>query len=393
MGNVTILWPYEGGITSDSFLFGKRLNQKGFGIPLRSVLIIKSFRLFFGEFAWGAAYAIDPFMSRNIAKYIKANFPKDTIIIVSHPWLGMSLKYLKDYKSVYFAHNVESKIIQESDLDTLRKRLLSSYVESLEKKIARMANKVVFVSEDDLSGLDWNFGEKQIQVVGVGSRIPEIPDTAREDFVVFVGGDYLFNIEAVEEIIRIAKKMPEVQFRIIGSVCQKIETTLTNVILMGWVSEAELSRLLSISSIFINPMKHGSGIHLKLVKAMSFGIPIISTPHGWRGFNKINELDVQVVELVDFCQVIRSTFENYQYYKEKAYKNKEIIEKSFSWKVICEKFNYFVSGKPLHTSGNYVDPIFVTHEFLKYENQVVFKWRRILNNLTELYRKMPFMRD
>jgi glycosyltransferase involved in cell wall biosynthesis len=380
-GDVTILWPYEGGVTSDSFLFDHKLNQRGMGLPIRYVFWIRLFRFVFGEFGWGPAYAFTPFMARHIAKHIENEFSKDTMIIVSHPWLGKSLKYLKDYNSVYFAHNIEAKIIQDSNLGKRRKAFLSRRVAELEREISLLSKKVAFVSEDDLNAVDWNLVGKEIQVIGVGASLPNLKARQHDSSMVFIGGDYLFNIEAAQEMIEIARKMPEFEFKIVGSVCDKIQTELSNVSLLGWVSEPELTSILENSAIFINPMKHGSGIHLKLAKAMSFGIPIISTQIGWRGFNKLGNLNAQILPLEAFPQAIRITLDNYEKFQKLAIENQFIVRESFSWEVVCKKFNAFVSGKEMNAMQMFVEPIEIRHEDLKYENQIVLPWRKIFNRI------------
>jgi glycosyltransferase involved in cell wall biosynthesis len=381
LGKVTILWPFEGGTSSDTFLFDKQLNQQALGLPLRHVLFLKVFRRFFGVFGWGPSFALSPYLSRYVSTYIQRNYPKDSLIVVNHPWLGKTLRNLQDYRTLYFAHNIESRIVKDSNLGPLRKKLLSAYVEKLERKTAEMADKVAFVSEKDFTLSNWDLDLRKIQITGVGTRITKETDFLREGYVVFVGGDYLFNIEAAQEVFQLAEGMPEVDFKIVGSVCDQLVNTLPNVSLLGWVSESELTSILARSSIFINPMTHGSGIHLKLIKAMSFKLPIITTPVGWRGYESFDELNVQIAELEEFGELIRNTISNYEIYRQDAEKNSLFVEKELSWRIICEKFNNFASSVVLENDWAYVDPYTISMESMKFENQKPLIWRQMLNKM------------
>ena len=372
-----MIWPYEGGVISDSFLFGKRLNQRALGYPLRSVLVVRVIRKLFGVFGWGPALSFSPHLGKYLANHIKANFPAETIVVISHPWLGRVVKYLENYQIVYFAHNVESEIIRDSNLGVLRKSFLSKYVNRLEMKVVKMADKVVFVSETDQSKFEKVLMGIENIVVGVGTKVPKTSAEKRKQNVLFVGGDYLFNLEAAEALLQIAAEVTEIKFIIVGEVCNKLETDLANVSLLGWVSEGQLQEILTESSLFVNPMIHGSGIHLKLIKAMAHTIPILTTPVGWRGFDKVENLTAVVVPVEDFKGAIKIIFNDYEKYQKFAVDNAKIVMKTYSWENVCQEFNKFVAEGD--ATGQFYDPSNINHELLSYENRKELPWKQIVS--------------
>jgi glycosyltransferase involved in cell wall biosynthesis len=388
LGKITILWPFEGGISSDTYLFDKQLNQKALGLPLKHILWIKLFRICFGVFGWGPSFAFSPFLSKYIANYVDNNFSSDSIIVINHPWLGKALKHLKNHKSLYLAHNIESKVIEDSNLGLLRKKILFKYVQKLEKRTAEMSDKVVFISENDLVNSSWNLKEQQIKVIGIGTRTYQQKQIVRERYVVFVGGDYLFNVEAAQEVINLAKQMPNIDFKIVGSVCDHLATSLPNVLLLGWVSESDLADILAAGSIFVNPMKHGSGIHLKLIKAMSFNLPIVTTQVGWRGFEKFSQLRAQIADISEFSEVIQQTLDNYGVHSAAAEANGAFVEKELSWKTVCREFNNFVSDLEVKSDWKYVDPYSISMESMNFENQTQLRWRQTLNVFQRMCKKL-----
>jgi glycosyltransferase involved in cell wall biosynthesis len=379
VGDVTLIWPFEGGVISDSYLFEKRLNQKALGYPLRSVLVVKFFRKLFGVFAWGPALSMSPSLTRYLATHIKTNFPPGTIVIVSHPWLGRVIKYLEDYPTVYFAHNIESEIIQESNLGFFHKIFLKKYVSNLEIAVANMADKVAFVSHKDQTTLVKYLKEKPTKVVGVGASLPIPSPATKNNSALFVGGDYLFNFEAAELLIEIASKMPGMKFVIVGEVCKKISSNLENVTLMGWVTEEHLNAILNETSLFVNPMQHGSGIHLKLIKAMAYNVPILTTQIGWRGFEDDANLEAVVVPTNDFQESIELIFSDYEKYKQIAIRNGQIVRENYSWEKVTQEFNKFVTNSSEKTE--FYDPLPINHAALSYENRLELPWRKLISKM------------
>jgi len=85
-------------------------------------------------------------------------------------------------------------------------------------------------------------------------------------------------------IPKIIDKFPEIRIRIVGKKAkEKIKTTAQNISVIGFVESIEEEYL--NSKIFINPTRSGGGIKVKIIEAMSYGLPIITTTQGLSGFN------------------------------------------------------------------------------------------------------------
>ena len=47
----------------------------------------------------------------------------------------------------------------------------------------------------------------------------------------------------------------------------------------------EVAPLLAAADVFVNPVRHGAGINIKMVEAMAAGLPVVTTPTGARGLH------------------------------------------------------------------------------------------------------------
>ncbi len=109
----------------------------------------------------------------------------------------------------------------------------------------------------------------------------------QQKIIIFMASWHQPNIEAVEEIFKIASKTPDFKYIIIGSVGNyfAMQPRPANVGFTGVVDDAEKVSYLSLADIAINPMLSGSGTNLKMLDYMASGIPVISTVVGARGLN------------------------------------------------------------------------------------------------------------
>lgn len=94
------------------------------------------------------------------------------------------------------------------------------------------------------------------------------------------------------------------------------------------------------ASIFIVPIRDGGGTKLKILDAMSQGIPIVSSALGFEGIDAIDGQHLFMAnepqEYVDKIKFILDTPEKSQAVAKNAYR---LIEQKYAYKVIGSKFN------------------------------------------------------
>jgi hypothetical protein len=89
--------------------------------------------------------------------------------------------------------------------------------------------------------------------------------------------------------------MPDYEFIVCGDAGWAIgKFHPANIKVLGRVSDEDLDKYFKQAFAFINPMESGSGTHLKMMKALAYGVPIITSTVGARGFTK-NEIKSSMI--------------------------------------------------------------------------------------------------
>lgn len=104
--------------------------------------------------------------------------------------------------------------------------------------------------------------------------------------LLFIGGTQDPNVQGINWFIKnIMPKLGSisVKLNVYGRVCEKIKTKDKNVSLCGFIKD--LNTAYSSADIVIAPILSGSGLKIKSVEALSFGMPLISTSEGARGLD------------------------------------------------------------------------------------------------------------
>jgi|GEM_PF-5082776 len=142
-----------------------------------------------------------------------------------------------------------------------------------------------------------------------GNELRDALKTKSAHFALFVGSAHVPNFEAVAELRRIAKSVPEVTFIVAGSCCPK--STEGNFIAAGPVSGVVLDTLYRAASLILVPLLHGTGMSVKVFQAMAYGKPILSTVVGVRGYTVTDGEEVAITDSpLEFPSAIRRLLED-----------------------------------------------------------------------------------
>ncbi|MBE2270927.1 MAG: glycosyltransferase [Anaerolinea sp.] len=203
-------------------------------------------------------------------------------------------------KLVYDAHNAEyalQRVIARVETQN-RSRLASALysqiqarrIASFEKKIVAQADGVIAVSDEDAAALRPFRPDGKIHVLPNGIFVDEYvhPPQKRlalsDHALVFTGKmDYRPNVDAMlwfsENILPlIHESIADARLYIVG---QKPHASLEplrareDIELTGWV--AEIQPFLHAASLYVAPLRMGSGTRLKILEAMAAGCTVVAT--------------------------------------------------------------------------------------------------------------------
>lgn len=238
-------------------------------------------------------------------------------IISDHPYMVPVAKYFGD-RFIYSSQNNET-ILKTKLLEWHPdKEALIRDISTMENFAVSMASLVVAVSDEDAETLiAGRQTSAPVITIRNGASIPIEPtmldkeiliDKIQSQSVVFLGSGHIPNVEAVKYIIdTLAPNMLDIEFNLIGSVCNSLPEKLPkNVVSWGIVSDSLKTAIMQQCLFAINPMFSGSGSNVKLADFIGNGLFVVTTDFGKRGYPEIINQEIVVADSDSFINEIRN---------------------------------------------------------------------------------------
>jgi glycosyltransferase involved in cell wall biosynthesis len=201
------------------------------------------------------------------------------MVILEHPFL---IDFVGDRPFIYDSHNAET-LSHGQRFGVDRPEFL--HVKELERRAVQEAVAVTYCSEADANVLREMFGDFHGVHVPNGVNLPDLDDDAERDVLLFVGSVYQPNIDAAQRLVNLAPQLHEYRIVIAGPCGYYVQNHQPNVEIVGPVSDRKLDKLMRETVAFVNLVSHGSGTHLKVGRALAYGVPVITSQIGARGYS------------------------------------------------------------------------------------------------------------
>ena len=257
-------------------------------------------------------------------------------------------------KIIYYGHDLHFlRARREYELSGDKKLLEDSQhwleQETYIMKKADMNYYPSVIESDEIHKMD-----PQIPVKAITAYVFEEFQKLHYDFkerkgLLFVGGfGHGPNLDAVKWFLD--KIYPEVYrrvnapFYIVGSKAPEEITQIKTdgVIVKGFVSEEELERLYKHCRVAVVPLRYGAGVKGKVVEALYYGLPIVTTSVGAEGIVGIQDVAVVKDSEEELIQAICELYEDKDKLLGMAHKSRVLIKEHFSteavWNVIENDF-------------------------------------------------------
>lgn len=237
-------------------IIGKRINQ------LEKIHLI-------GECKRTIAIYLD------VKKKLKKNY--DIVHINSS---GSTLGMIRDYICMRMAK--ESKIVVHFHCDTSY-MIKGKFSRFIFKEICSSANQIFCLNQSSEQHIKRISNKKVvnipnfIELKNIDFNQNEISDRIKN--IIFVG--HVIKSKGCMDIIKIAEKMPNIMFKLIGKVSEEIKSIPkpSNIHYFGEVSKEEVINQMLSSDLLLFPT-YTEGFPNVILEAMASGLPIISTPVG-----------------------------------------------------------------------------------------------------------------
>lgn len=204
------------------------------------------------------------------------------LIILEHPWL---IDLIGERRYIYDAHNCETQ-------NTATQYGTNGYdyglVKSIEQQATEQAEHITYCSTQDIQTLKQLFNVTAPHTLipnGVTPPTQHATGTTRN--LIFIGSAYQPNVNAAQRLINLAAALPDYTIQILGQCANYLTNHHQNVQLIGQVTDTQLDNYFINAYAFVNLITEGSGTHLKLARALAYGIPVITTEHGARGYSNV----------------------------------------------------------------------------------------------------------
>jgi glycosyltransferase involved in cell wall biosynthesis len=139
-----------------------------------------------------------------------------------------------------------------------------------------------------------SFGERVLRrhprdctVLEFGHILPEVHPVRPSDAPagIFLGSDNPINVSALQWFIDevmplVLAELPAFRLKVVGSVCKSIADA-GSIDKLGFVDD--LADAFALAGVNVNPIQMGTGVNIKLLDAMMYGMPCLSTMTGARG--------------------------------------------------------------------------------------------------------------
>ncbi len=271
--------------------------------------------------------------------------------------LGLYRGLLKDTPVVLTNHNVESlRLYRWIEIEKnllLKSFLFTQYLKlkAFEKRMCRVFNRCIVVSDYDKSYLNHLCGMDNFTVVPNGVDIhyfkPESGEV-RRNHLVWVGGmTGPYNSDAVDFFIEkiwpvIKYEVPEATIDFAGGgPTQKLRDEASedkSVQVLGFVPD--IRPIVQRGSVFVAPIRTGSGTKIKVLNAMAQAKPVVATTVAAEGIDVAPGENILIADVPEeFAKKVLYLLRNEEIAKQMGEKARELIERKYSWDLIAENIH------------------------------------------------------
>ena len=303
-------------------------------------------------------YTISKYISRAVLteldRFILSNrFDLVHIERLHMAYCGQYVKRKYSLPVLLRCHNVESVILRRYlnyEKDPFIQIFLRFQYERLynyEKKIIKYFDKCIMISERDKEVIE--IINPQVKVTAINPGI-NIINSKRQPVqpqeILFIGTmDWLPNEDSILWFIHrvlpiIQREIKGVTLNVVGAnPSPKIKSlnSFTGINIMGRVKN--ILNFYERSSVFIVPLRSGSGIRIKIIEAFLMKVPVVSTTVGAEGMELKNGEHILISDgEVEFAEAVVNFLRNTRYAERVSRKGYDFAKKNYNPVTVAEQF-------------------------------------------------------
>ncbi|MDB3905049.1 glycosyltransferase family 4 protein [Crocinitomicaceae bacterium] len=297
------------------------------------------------------SYNISRFKKKSVITHIKSLIAekKYDVIVFESLFAGAyvdEIKNLSNAKLIYRAHNIEHKIWQDlsnRESNPLKKRYLkhlSNRLKTFEFTFLNKINLIMSISEMDQSIFEKNT-QTECKYIPVSMPSKAIYNGINDSLCFLGAFNWMPNKEGLLWYVNnvhdhLLKKFPNLNLEIAGSFSDEISqlSEKPNIRLHGFVKSS--MDFISSHGIFIAPILSGSGVKMKVLEAMSLGVPCVLSKKASEGLNLPSIIPV-CNSKEEFIEKLSLLLVDQGLCNKIGLAGQEFIQKEFSTNIVSKK--------------------------------------------------------
>jgi glycosyltransferase involved in cell wall biosynthesis len=182
----------------------------------------------------------------------------------------------------------------------VRERSSARKIEEMERRIWSMVDVIYYPSDQEtayVKAISPNYRARTIPLLGFRDFASPEDGTlsTRRDILFVAGFAHEPNEDAALWFVKmilpiILKREPSVRIWLVGSnPTHKIRDLASDpsIAVTGFVTDEQLAAYYANARVVVAPLRYGAGLKGKVVEAMRFGVPIVTTPFGVQGMTEL----------------------------------------------------------------------------------------------------------
>lgn len=291
------------------------------------------------------SYNLKRFADNELARTIQRQLENKYDVIVCDSLYAAASFHFYSFKSsaklILRAHNIESELWKQhaqEETNALKKHYFSSLSQTLrntEIKLMNQFDSVWALTSEDQAWIETNTSQKDAKLFPVSVYInPDLKvDYSINGFFHLGSMNWKPNQEAVSYLFNQLWSDPalaSIPLKIAGSNSETLSPPANTAIeIVGFVPD--LAHFMCRAGILISPIQSGSGIRIKLLEAMAFGIPCITTTLGAIGI-EVDKAGLSIANQVqEFKKIALELHQNEALRKELGQKAQAYVLKNHSF--------------------------------------------------------------
>lgn len=275
----------------------------------------------------GVEVLYGPKLAGNFGKWFRENGRYFQYVLLSRAHVAQKfiepLRQHSDARILFYGHDLathrlrqEFEVRQESE--TLKE---IAFWEPLEKKIWSTSDVILYPSEDECAVVRSEFPHKTVHpLIPYFFSNEEIHESdvrsGERRTLLFIGGfGHRPNADAViwfasDVFPQIRDRLPNVKFVVAGSnpPDEVMQLASPGIDILGYVSDERLRELYEEARIVVVPLRFGGGVKGKVIEAMRYGVPLVTTSIGIQGYPEFSGFMAVADEPEEFAGAVVDLF-------------------------------------------------------------------------------------